>query len=104
VDEPACVVVRGTIEQEPLAHGTKSTVPSPAPFSLASYGEVMSGLPQIPEPFVAFHNNRSAYFMSVVEVIVLQKSKVASVRIFGETLKDEAIDDSYNLSRATEVA
>ena len=36
--------------------------------------------------------------------IVLQKSKVASVRIFGETLKHEAIDDSDNLSRATEVA
>src|ERR1700738_690661 len=36
--------------------------------------------------------------------IVLQKSKVASVRIFGETLKREAIDDSYNLSRFTEVA
>ena len=36
--------------------------------------------------------------------IVLQKSKVASVRIFGETLKRTAIDDSYNLSRATEVA
>jgi hypothetical protein len=36
--------------------------------------------------------------------IVLKKSKVASVRIFGETLKHEAIDDSDNLSRATEVA
>jgi hypothetical protein len=36
--------------------------------------------------------------------IPLQKSKVASVRIFGETLKHEAIDDSDNLSRATEVA
>jgi hypothetical protein len=34
----------------------------------------------------------------------LQKSKVASVRIFGETLKHEAIDDSDNLSRATDVA
>jgi hypothetical protein len=32
--------------------------------------------------------------------IVLQKSKVASVRIFGEALKRKAIDDSYNLSRA----
>jgi hypothetical protein len=31
--------------------------------------------------------------------IRLQKSKVASVRIFGETLKREAIDDSDNLSR-----
>jgi hypothetical protein len=36
--------------------------------------------------------------------ILLQKSKVASVRISGETLKHEAIDDSDNLSRATEVA
>jgi hypothetical protein len=36
--------------------------------------------------------------------IVLQKSKVASVRIFGETLKREAIDDSDKLSRVTEVA
>jgi hypothetical protein len=36
--------------------------------------------------------------------ILLQKSKVAPVRIFGETLKREAIDDSDNLSRAAEVA
>jgi hypothetical protein len=36
--------------------------------------------------------------------ILLQKSKVASVRIFGETFNHEAIDDSDNLSRATEVA
>jgi hypothetical protein len=36
--------------------------------------------------------------------IVLQKSKVASVRIFGETLKRETIDDSDSLSRAIEVA
>jgi hypothetical protein len=42
--------------------------------------------------------------MSAVGLILLQKSKVASVRIFGETLKHEAIDDSDNLSRATEVA
>src|SRR6202166_2832894 len=35
---------------------------------------------------------------------VLQKSKVAPVQIFGETSKREAIDDSDNLSRATEVA
>jgi hypothetical protein len=51
VDVPACVVVRGTIEQEPLTHGTKPTVPSPAPLSLAAYEEVMSRLPQILEPF-----------------------------------------------------
>jgi hypothetical protein len=36
--------------------------------------------------------------------IQLQKSKVASVRIFGETLKREAIGDSNDLSRITEVA
>jgi predicted nucleotidyltransferase len=41
---------------------------------------------------------------SASSVILLQKSKVASVRIFGETLKREAIDDSDNLSRVTEVA
>jgi hypothetical protein len=35
---------------------------------------------------------------------LLQKSKVASVRIFGETLKREAVDDSDNLNRVTEVA
>jgi hypothetical protein len=33
-----------------------------------------------------------------------KKSKVASVRIFGETLKREAIDDSNSLSRISEVA
>ena len=42
--------------------------------------------------------------MSVMRGILLQKSKVASARIFGETLKREAIDDSDNLSRVTEVA
>jgi hypothetical protein len=36
--------------------------------------------------------------------ILLQRSKVASVRIFGETLKREPVDDSDYLSRATEVA
>ena len=36
--------------------------------------------------------------------ILLQKSKVAAVRIFGETLKREAVDDSYGLSRVSEVA
>jgi hypothetical protein len=34
----------------------------------------------------------------------LRKSKVASDRIFGETLKRGAIDDSDDLSRVTEVA
>ena len=41
--------------------------------------------------------------MSVDYSILLQKSKVASVRFFGETSKRGAIDDSYHLSRATEV-
>jgi hypothetical protein len=36
--------------------------------------------------------------------ILLQKSKVASARIFGEALKREAIDDSDNLSRVIDVA
>jgi len=48
--------------------------------------------------------NRAGLMMSVVRGILLQKSKVASDRIFGETLKREAIDDSDNLSRVTEVA
>ena len=36
--------------------------------------------------------------------IVLQKSKVAAVQIFGENLKRKEVDDSLSLSRATEVA
>jgi hypothetical protein len=36
--------------------------------------------------------------------ILLQKSKVASVRIFGEFFECNATDDSYNLSRAAEIA
>ena len=36
--------------------------------------------------------------------IVLQKSKVAGPRIFRENTKREAIADSYNLNRVTEVA
>jgi hypothetical protein len=36
--------------------------------------------------------------------ILLQKSTLAAVRIFGETLEREAIDNSYNLSHGTEVA
>ena len=36
--------------------------------------------------------------------IVLQKSKVAELRIFRKKTKQEAIADSYNLSRVTEVA
>ena len=36
--------------------------------------------------------------------IVLQKSKVAGLRIFRENTKREAIADLYNLNRVTEVA
>jgi hypothetical protein len=36
--------------------------------------------------------------------IVLQKSKLAPVQIFGENLKRKEVDDSHSLSRATEVA
>jgi hypothetical protein len=36
--------------------------------------------------------------------ILLQKSKVASVLLFGQIPKREEINDSYNLSRVTEVA
>ena len=36
--------------------------------------------------------------------IVLQKSKVAGLRIFRDNTKREAIGDSYNLNRVTEVA
>ena len=36
--------------------------------------------------------------------ILLQKSKVAGHKIFGENTKQRAIADSYDLNRATEVA
>ena len=42
--------------------------------------------------------------MSAFEGIVLQKSKLAAVQIFGENLKRKEVDDSHSLSRATEVA
>jgi hypothetical protein len=67
--------------------------------------------PKIERPRRAHHEAwqhqrtwRRNFEMSALPSILLQKSKVASVRIFGETLKHEAIDDSDNLSRATEVA
>ena len=47
---------------------------------------------------------RAEFQMSAIEVIVLQKSKVAAVQIFGENLKRKEVDDSHSLSRATEVA
>ena len=42
--------------------------------------------------------------MSGFRGIVLQKSKVAGLGIFRENTKREAIADSYNLNRVTEVA
>jgi len=42
--------------------------------------------------------------MSVIPPIVLQKSKVAGLRIFVKNPKREAIADSYSLYRATDVA
>jgi hypothetical protein len=42
--------------------------------------------------------------MSAFSRILLQNSKVAAVRIFGETLDRDAIDDSDNLGGIAEVA
>ena len=42
--------------------------------------------------------------MSALPSIVLQKSKVEGPQIFRENTKREAIADSYNLNRITEVA
>jgi hypothetical protein len=42
--------------------------------------------------------------MSAHKGIVLQKSKVAAVQIFGENLKRKEVNDSHSLGRATEVA
>ena len=47
---------------------------------------------------------RSSTFVSAFGPIVLQKSKVAGLPIFAKNPKREAIADSYNLNRATEVA
>jgi hypothetical protein len=41
---------------------------------------------------------------SALPSIVLQNSKVAAVKIFGENLKRKEVDDSHSFSRATEVA
>jgi hypothetical protein len=49
-----------------------------------------------------FHFRQS--LMSAFGGIVLQKSKVAGLRNFRENTKREAIADSYNLNRVTEVA
>ena len=49
-------------------------------------------------------SSREAWTSSVLSPIVLQKSKVAPVQIFGENHKRKEVDDSHSLSRATEVA
>jgi hypothetical protein len=42
--------------------------------------------------------------MSANRRILLQKSKVAGLKIFRENIKQRAIADSYDLNRVTEVA
>jgi hypothetical protein len=42
--------------------------------------------------------------MSALAQILLQKSKVAGLRIFAKNLKQKTIADSYNFNRVTEVA
>jgi hypothetical protein len=42
--------------------------------------------------------------MSALEMILLQKSKVATAEIFGENVEREEIADSHGPSRATAVA
>jgi hypothetical protein len=49
----------------------------------------------------ALHKN---FNLAADSGIVLQKSKVSALRIFRENTKREAIVDSYNLIRVTEVA
>jgi hypothetical protein len=41
--------------------------------------------------------------MSAFRAIVLQKSKVAGLKIFRENTKQQAIADSYDLNRVAEV-
>ena len=43
-------------------------------------------------------------FLVAIGGIVLQKSKIAGPRISRENMRQEAIADSYNLNRVTEVA
>jgi hypothetical protein len=50
------------------------------------------------------YRSRLPNSMSAFEGIVLQKSKVAGLKIFRENAKQRAIADSYDLNRVTEVA
>jgi hypothetical protein len=51
-----------------------------------------------------FETCQGGLMVSVVRGIVLQKSKVAALKIFREKTKQRAIADLYGLNRATEVA
>ncbi|MET4121332.1 hypothetical protein ABIB85_007812 [Bradyrhizobium sp. JR1.5] len=53
----------------------------------------------VPKP-----KSSSAAVMSAIAGIVLQKSKVAGLKIFRETTTQRATADSYDLNRVTEVA
>jgi hypothetical protein len=50
------------------------------------------------------YNIVATFLIDRLVPILLQKSKVVGLRIFRENAKEEAIPDSYNLSRVTEVA
>ena len=51
-----------------------------------------------------FPTSRDVRLESGMRTIVLQKSKVAGLKIFRENTKQQAIADSYDLNRVTEVA
>ena len=51
-----------------------------------------------------FQTSTRVTWRSASPSIVLQKSKLAAVQIFGENLKRKEVADSHSLSRATEVA
>jgi hypothetical protein len=79
------------------------TVPIAAqPMSPSGHERRFERLPitsDLPRPTDIDASARQVHFVP----ILLQKSKVASLRIFGETLKREPVDDSDNLNRASEV-
>ena len=78
------------------AHELGLTIPA----SLLANGRQLDRLAR----FLAGRTSWLRCAMSAFEGIVLQKSKVAPVQIFGENHKRKEVDDSHSLSRATEVA
>jgi len=58
----------------------------------------------VEEPSTASNSDLDPSAKSASPQIVLQNSKVAAVKIFGENLKRKEVDDSHSVSRATEVA